>query len=102
MEKLIHESIDEIIALCKMHKVKSFSLFGSAAKETMHHESDVDFLVQFSDEIDILDYADNYFSLLEKLESLLGKKIDLVTKKSLTNPILIEEIERSKVDLYAA
>lgn len=102
MIKLIEDKIDEIIALCKVHRVKSIALFGSAAKETMHENSDIDFLVQFSDEIDVLEYADNYFSFLEKLEKLIGKKIDLVSRKSLKNPILIEEIDRSKIDLYAA
>jgi predicted nucleotidyltransferase len=82
--------------------VKSIALFGSAAKDSMNENSDIDFLVQFSEEIEVLDYADNYFSFLEKLENLMGKKIDLVSKKSLKNPILIEEIDRSKVDLYAA
>ena len=102
MVKIIEERINQIIALCKKHRVKSFSLFGSAAKDTMKSESDIDFLVQFCDEIDVLEYADNYFSLLQELENLLGKKIDLVSKKSLKNPILIEEIERYKIDLYAA
>lgn len=102
MVKLIEDHLNEIIALCKSHSVKSIALFGSAAKESMHENSDLDFLVQFSDEIDVLEYADNYFSFLEKLEKLMGKKIDLVSKKSLKNPILIEEIDRSKVDLYAA
>jgi predicted nucleotidyltransferase len=50
----------------------------------------------------VLEYADNYFALLEKLEALLGKSVDLVTIKSLTNPILVQEINRSKVALYAA
>jgi predicted nucleotidyltransferase len=58
--------------------------------------------VQFSDDLDILDYADNYFSYLEKLETLMGRKIDLVTKKSLRNSVLIQEIEQTKVELYAA
>ncbi len=102
MIKLVEDRLNEIIALCKTHRVKSIALFGSAAKESMHENSDIDFLVQFSDEIDVLEYADNYFSFLEKLENLMGKKIDLVSRKSLKNPILIEEIDRSKVDLYAA
>jgi predicted nucleotidyltransferase len=85
-----------------MHRVESIALFGSAAKESMHENSDIDFLVQFSDEIDVLEYADNYFSLLEQLEKLMGKKIDLVSIKSLKNPILIEEINLSKIELYAA
>lgn len=102
MIKLIEERLDDIIALCKMHRVNSIALFGSAAMGSMHENSDVDFLVQFSDDIDVLEYADNYFSFLEQLETLIGKKIDLVSRKSLKNPILIEEIDRSKVDLYAA
>ena len=102
MMKLVEEKLTDIIALCKVHQVDSFALFGSAVNDTMQASSDIDFLVNFSDAIEVIHYADNYFSLLEKLENLLGKKIDLVSKKSLKNPILIEEIDRSKVDLYAA
>ncbi|WP_296619670.1 nucleotidyltransferase domain-containing protein [Marivirga sp.] len=85
-----------------MHKVKSISLFGSAANDKMNENSDIDFLVQFSEEIELLNYADNYFSLLEGLEKSLNRKIDLVSVKSLRNPILKDEINRSKIDLYAA
>lgn len=102
MIKIIEERLNEIIALCKVHNVKSIALFGSAARNSMNEDSDIDFLVQFSEEIEVLYYADNYFSFLDKLETLLGKKIDLVSRKSLKNPILIEEIDRSKIDLYAA
>lgn len=102
MIKLIEDRLNDIIALSKLHHVKTIALFGSAAKSSMNENSDIDFLVQFTDDIDVLEYADNYFSLLEHLENLTGRKIDLVSKKSLKNPILIKEIERSKVDLYAA
>jgi predicted nucleotidyltransferase len=102
MIKLIEDKIPDLIALCKTHRVESFDLFGSAVKNAMHEDSDLDFLVQFSAEINVLDYADNYFEFLYQLEILTGKKVDLVSKKSLKNPILIEEIERSKVELYAA
>jgi predicted nucleotidyltransferase len=40
--------------------------------------------------------------LLEKLEKLLERIVDLVTKKSLKNPIIIEQIDRFKIDLYVA
>lgn len=102
MIKQIEDKLQDIIRLCKLHGVNSIAIFGSAANNTMKESSDIDFLVQFSESIDVLEYADNYFSLLEKLEKLMGKKIDLVSKKSLKNPILIEEIDRSKVELYAA
>ncbi len=102
MIKLIEDKLKDIITLSKRHNVTSIALFGSAAKNTMSELSDVDFLVQFSDTIDVLEYAENYFSLLESLENLIGKKIDLVSKKSLKNPILIQSIESSKIELYAA
>lgn len=102
MIKLIEDKIPDLIALCKTHRVESFDLFGSAVKNAINEDSDLDFLVQFYAEIDVLDYANNYFEFLKQLEILTGKKVDLVSKKSLKNPILIEEIERSKVELYAA
>lgn len=68
----------------------------------MTPQSDIDFLVQFSDKIETLDYADNYFAFLEALEKIMGRKIDLISLKSLKNPVLLEEINRSKIELYAA
>lgn len=102
MDNIIKDNLNNIIELCKSHSVLSISLFGSAAKGLMTDKSDLDFLVIFSSEIDVLNYADNYFSFTEKMENLLGKKVDVVSKKSLRNPILIREIENTKIDLYAA
>jgi hypothetical protein len=102
MVALVQNKLQEIISECKEHSVESISLFGSAAKGSMNEGSDIDFLVQFSEAIDVLDYANNYFSLLEKLEQILNRKIDLLSVKSLKNPVLKEEIYQSKIDLYAA
>ena len=102
MIELIQNKLDEIIAACKQHHVESISLFGSAAKNTMHEDSDIDLLVVFYDDIAVLEYADNYFSLLDQLQDILSRKVDLVSSKSLKNPVLKEEIYQSKVELYAA
>jgi hypothetical protein len=102
MIELIQNKLDEIIAACKQHHVEAISLFGSAAKNTMHEDSDIDLLVEFSDAIDVLEYTDNYFSLLDQLQKVLNRKVDLLSGKSLKNPVLKEEIYQSKIDLYAA
>ena len=102
MEKILTDKLKEIIVICKKHNIDSIAVFGSAAKNEMNENSDIDFLVKFSNKINVLDYADNYFSVLEKLEKLIGKKVDLVSVKSLKNPILISEINNSKIELYAA
>ncbi|EPR68135.1 nucleotidyltransferase family protein [Cyclobacterium qasimii] len=102
MVDLIQNKIDDIIGACKQHHVETLSLFGSAAKNVMLENSDIDLLVAFSDDIDILDYADNYFSLLDTLQNILNRKVDLVSSKSIKNPVLKEEVYQTKVELYAA
>ena len=102
MVDLVQNKLDEIVNACKKHHVVTIALFGSAAQDAMTEDSDIDLLVDFSDDIDVLDYADNYFSLLHQLQEILDRKVDLVSSKSLKNPILKEEVYQSKVDLYAA
>lgn len=102
MIELIQNNLDEMITACKQHHVETISLFGTAAKNALREDSDIDLLVEFSDDIDVLEYADNYFSLLDRLQGILNRKVDLVSSKSLKNPVLKEDIYRSKVDLYAA
>ena len=102
MIELIQNNLDEMIAACKQHHVETISLFGSAAKNALREDSDIDLLVEFSDDIEVLEYADNYFSLLDRLQGILNRKVDLASIKSLKNPVLKEEVYRSKVDLYAA
>lgn len=77
-------------------------LFGSAVRADFNDESDIDLLVTFSDEIHLLDYADNYFALKEALESFFGRNVDIVSSKALKNPVLIDEINKSKIKVYAA
>lgn len=102
MISLVEKHIGELRNVCRKHQVSQMYLFGSAAKGNFTKDSDLDFLVQFSDKVGVLDYADNFFSLVEALEALFERRVDLLTISSLKNPILKEEIEKTKVMLYAA
>lgn len=83
--------------------VKNLYLFGSATNERFYAKSsDIDLVVEFADNLELLNYADNYFSILKDLEQLFEKKVDLLSMKSLRNPVMIEEVEKSKIPLYAA
>ena len=75
-------------------------MFGSILTNRFGIKSDIDFLVYFSNKIDLLDYADNYFDLKFELEDLLGRKIDLVEGKSLKNKYFINEVETTKLKIY--
>ena len=74
-------------------------MFGSAARGQTRPDSDIDLLVDFFPQAQtgLLDYA----GLMLDLESLLGRKVDLVSKnglKPLIRTAVIEEARR----LYAA
>ena len=78
-------------------------VFGSVIDSRFDPErSDIDFLVTFSPMLKVEDYAENYFSLLEALEPLFSRKVDLVSLKSLENPVLKEAIDKTKFSIYAA
>lgn len=102
MQELIKSQLLELKQVCERHHVSSIFLFGSATNGAFKEDSDLDFLVEFTDKVEILDYADNFFSLIESLEKLYNRKIDLLTSSSLKNPILKQEIENTKIMLYAA
>jgi len=99
MERLKKSHFQKIKDLCLLHNVNKLYTFGSINTEKYNQDSDIDFLVDFND-MDFGDYADNYFDLAEKLESLLKKPIDLVTIKSLKKPSFIESVEKSKELIY--
>jgi predicted nucleotidyltransferase len=99
MERIKKSHLQKIKDLCLKHNVNKLYTFGSINTENFNQDSDVDFLVDFK-QMDYGDYADNYFDLAEKLESLLKKHIDLVTIKSLKKPYFIESVEKSKELIY--
>lgn len=58
---------------------KRLALFGSAARDELRDDSDIDVLVEFAGPAKF----DGYFELKERLEQLLGRTVDLVTERGL-------------------
>lgn len=77
-------------------------MFGSVTGDSFNQMSDIDFAVRFSDQIPVEDMADHFFGLNESLESIFNRRVDLVSIPALKNPIFIEELNTTKVQLYAA
>ena len=99
MQKTIENKIPQIITLFKKYKVKEAYIFGSATNESFNKDSDVDFLYAFEDNLDYETYANNYIILINELENILKRQVDLVAKKTLKNPYLIKSINESKIKL---
>jgi len=73
-------------------RVKTLSLFGSAARDEATEDSDADALVEFDGPASF----DRFMDLKFFLEDLLGRRVDLVTTKAL-RPRLRRVIGRESV-----
>jgi uncharacterized protein len=73
--------------LADHYNVASLLLFGSVARDEARPDSDVDLLVEFSQPVGLF----KFIELQQKLEALLGSKVDLGTPRSL-KPRLKEHV----------
>lgn len=102
MTSLIEQNRNRLEELCRRFGVRRFELFGSAAGGDFNEQtSDFDFLVEFLP-TDPAGHAHAYLNLLVALEDLFGRRIDLLETRAIKNPYLMETINKSRVELYAA
>jgi len=92
----------EIEALCRRLGVLRLDAFGSVVTGELNDDSDLDFLVEFDLTAGIEGYADRYFELLESLERLFGRPVDLVVDSAIRNPYFRQSVEETRAHLYAA
>jgi len=92
MNKLITINKTAILSLAKQHGVKSICLFGSMARDDAGDNSDVDFLVELEQGRDLFDLGE----LLIDLQTLLQRKVDLVTKNALHPRIYAQVMEEAQ------
>jgi uncharacterized protein len=98
-------TLDEIKALgprladlCRKYGIAELSVFGSVARGDARPDSDIDLLYV---RVPGNDLGMSYFSLLEDLEKLFGRRVDLVPKDGLHRVIRNQVLTDAQV-LYAA
>jgi uncharacterized protein len=96
---LVDQNIDQIRNLCVKHKVARLFVFGSVLSGNFKKNSDIDFIVDF-EEVDLYDYADNYFDFKFALEKIFNRSIDLLEDKAINNPYLRQSVDDSKQLVY--
>jgi predicted nucleotidyltransferase len=85
--------------VCPRYGVKELSLFGSAVRGETRPESDIDIMVEFEPgaRIGLIKFE----SLVEELQLLVGRRVDLVTKRGLKPWIRPHVLKDARV-IYAA
>ncbi len=85
---------------CHRWKISEFALFGSVLRPDFGRTSDVDILVTF--EPVAFWGIDEWIQMRDELESLFGRRVDLVSRASLRNPFRRHEILKTRRVVHAA
>jgi len=90
--ELVRAKREEIRKIAAKHGARNIRVFGSVARGGARPSSDVDFLV------DAEPVTSSWFpaGLVLDLESLLGRRVDVVTERGL-NPLIRDEVLQEAV-----
>ena len=90
---------NKISSVCSLYNVNKLYIFGSAITDEYNYKSDLDLLVDFKN-ININNYADNYYDFKIELQKIFNRKIDLLELQAIKNPYFKSEIEQTKRLIY--
>ena len=79
LEEILSKLSGKLSELKEEYNVKTIGVFGSYATNSYTENSDVDILVDFEQTPDLFEFI----RLKNDLASLLGKRVDLVTRRAL-------------------
>lgn len=85
--------------ICRRHHISQLAVFGSAARGQMRPDSDIDLLVEFRPEADV--GLLQHFAAEREFSELLGRKVDLVSKRALRIALKEEVLSEARL-IYAA
>jgi len=79
IDELLKEKREEILAIAAKHGAYNVRVFGSVARGEATDKSDVDFLVEIEQGRTLF----AHISLIQSLEDLLGRKVDVAEPENL-------------------
>ena len=92
--------IEQIRDFCRRWKIVELAVFGSVLRDDFCADSDIDVLVTFEDDAPWSLWQ--FLDARQELEDLLGRNVDMVEKKCVTNPFRRHSILTSRQVIYAA
>ena len=102
MQSLIDNHRQEIVRLCREHKVRRLAVFGSILRPDFDPvRSDADFLVEF-EPVPVAARMRHYLALRTALSSLLSRPVDLIEVGAIRNPYILQSVSEQQKLLYAA
>jgi uncharacterized protein len=96
--------LEQIVQVCRKYDVVELEIFGSALRDDLRPDSDIDFLVVFRND-DAGPWMGKYTDMEQELTSLLGRRVDVVSRRAVEqsdNYLRRRHILRTARLVYAA
>jgi len=91
-KRKIEKIIEKIIPILKRNKVKKAGIFGSYARGEEHNKSDIDILIELSDNVSLLDLI----NMKMVIEKSLKKKVYLI-EYSCIHPLIKKRVLKEEI-----
>lgn len=88
-------SKEKLEVFCKKHHIKKFALFGSAIKDKLRPDSDIDVLVEFEE--GFTPGLITFCGIQNEISDLIGREVDLRTPQELSKYFREEVIKTAQV-----
>ena len=85
----------KLMDFCKRNRIRKLSVFGSAIRDQLGPDSDIDLLVEFEQ-----DHTPGLFSIVRmeiELAEMLGRKVDLRTPEDLSRYFRDEVVKNARI-----
>ncbi len=89
----------EIENFCRRHQIKRFAFFGSILRDDFTEDSDIDVLVEFDQHARVGFFA--LSGMEDELSAILGRKVDLLTPRSISR-YFRDRVLAEAEDVYVA
>jgi predicted nucleotidyltransferase len=96
----IKNQLMSLSRLFEDHQVDEVFLFGSALRSDFNSSSDIDLIVNFKQDLDPLKKGELWWSLHDRLRSILNREVDFVSEHSVKNPFFKKELDTTRVRIY--
>ena len=88
-------SKEELADFCRKNYISKFSIFGSAIRDQLQPDSDIDILVEFEQ-----NHTPGLFSIVRmemELSKIIGRKVDLRTPEDLSQYFRDEVVQNAEL-----
>lgn len=97
---ILADKLPGVTRILRENGVKRAYAFGSVCTDRFNETSDIDLLIDLDEQLDPVSYGEKYFIIIQALEAILKRPVDIVTQRSLKKTYFCKVVNQTKTAIY--